>query len=59
MLTWRAWSAVILVAVLVAAATWASLQTGLHLWQDHQDHHLVLELLRYNIQQGRLVPLTG
>ena len=30
-----------------------------HFWQDHQDHHLVLDLLKYNVSQGRILPLPG
>lgn len=47
-----------LLSAVVAALVWIGLTLGEHLWQDHADHHVVLELLKYNIQQGRLVPLA-
>jgi hypothetical protein len=58
-LTFSGWAVVVAVALTVAAATWIGLQVGAHLWQDHQDHHLVIELLKYNVQQGHLVPLPS
>jgi hypothetical protein len=58
-MTWRAALGMALIAAFTATGVWVSLTVGLHLWQDHQDHHLILDLLRYNIQQGRLVPLTA
>lgn len=53
----KRWLAPIGVGVLAAVLAWVGLQVSLHLWMDHVDHHLVLDLLKYNIQQGRLVPL--
>jgi len=58
-LTLSGWLVVVAVALMVAAGTWIGLQVGAHLWQDHQDHHLVIELLKYNVQQGHLAPLPG
>lgn len=58
-MTWRATLAMILLSITTAVVAWTSLTLGAHLYQDHQDHHLVLDLLRYNIQQGRLLPLAG
>lgn len=54
---WSGWLLVLLGSVLAGALGWLLMQAGAHLLQDHADHHLVLELLKYNIQQGRLVPL--
>jgi len=56
-LTWTEWLGVAGVAALIAVLTWAGLGVGAHLLQDHADHHLVLELLKYNIQQGHLAQL--
>jgi hypothetical protein len=58
-MSWRTTLIMVVIGVLSACVAWTSLTVGAHLYQDHQDHHLVLELLRYNIQQGRLVPLTA
>ena len=30
-----------------------------HLWQDHQDHHLIVQVLQYNIMRGKLDPLPA
>jgi len=30
-----------------------------HAWQDHIDHHVMQEFLRYNIVRGHLEPLPG
>jgi hypothetical protein len=32
---------------------------GLHLWQDHVDHHAVFQFLQYNIAKGHLEQLPG
>jgi hypothetical protein len=51
------WLGVVGVGALSAVLMWLGLQVGTHLLQDHADHHLVLELLKYNIQQGHLAQL--
>jgi hypothetical protein len=51
------WLGVVGVGALSAVLMWLGLQVGAHLLQDHADHHLVLELLKYNIQQGHLAQL--
>lgn len=58
-MSWRTYLAMMLIGAATAVVVWTGMTVGEHLWADHQDHHLVLDLLRYNIQQGRLVPLAG
>jgi hypothetical protein len=53
----RKWLPVVAVGALSALLMWLGLAVAAHLAQDHADHHLVLELLKYNIQQGHLAQL--
>lgn len=57
MLTRLQWLLVVGAGAAVAVVTWTLLTVGQHLWVDHQDHHVVLELLRLNVAAGRLLPL--
>ena len=47
---WGAGTAVALILSFLLAA---------HLWQDHQDHHLIVQVLQYNIMRGKLDPLPA
>lgn len=42
-----------------AAVTVLILLLGAHLWQDHSDEHLIMDLLKYNVAAGRLLQLPG
>lgn len=59
MTRWKHWLATLLVGGLGALVVWGAIQVGSHLLQDHADQHLMLDLLKYNILQGRLVQLPG
>ena len=45
------------IGVVAAVLAFCGLLVGQHLWADHLDHHLVVEVLKYNIGQGKLLPL--